>query len=835
MYNWIEKTVNPLLECQFCKLALHWPLLGQIPEAMIKNYFITGLRNLLRNKGYAFINIAGLSIGIAFALVIYLIVTYELSYNGMVKDLDQLYRVVNIENQTGSLEYNGGSPYPLRESLREYYGNDVDAVAQIYVTSDMQVAVTDTDGKATDRFRERESMAYVEPQFVEMMGFEHLQGPGAEVLAQPDRALISATLAKKYFGTADPVGQILRLNNEINVTIEGVFQSYPQNSDLNFHLFISFVTLEKVDEGYKNNHWGSVSSNVQTFVKLKPGQDKGIVESRFDVFQEKYEPERYRKNREYIMQPIASMHTDERFYAIQSSVMPVKVLYAIATIGFFLLLTACINFINLATAQSLGRSKEVGIRKTMGGQRSQVFWQMMTEILIIVLFSALLALGVTEVIIYYIKHYLSVNPDLNLRLDLDVLVFLLFSIAFVWVLAGVYPAGVMSGFSPVAAMKNLKTSHSKRQLYLRKGLVVLQFAITQFLIIGTFTIYSQTEYFLSKDLGFRQKAVLFFNVQREDANRRDLLAAELSRFSEVEGVTFSAGSPTASSNWKTNFFYKEGENENESHAWVKFIDENYLELFDLNLLAGNNLLPSDSSNEMVVNMQLLDEIGIASPEEAIGVPIRIGSEYHPITGVVSNFHNQDLGSRLEPLVFVYDKTLFFEAAVMLNTSDLSGSVDKIQRSWEAIYPEFVFESFFLDQEIANNYRQEQTISRLLQLFSVIAILIGCMGLYGLVSYMAAQRIKEIGVRKVLGASIAQILMLFSKQFFTLLLLAFLVAGPLAWLVMNNWLNQYAYHIHLSPFIFLGALLLAMLIAGITVSLKSYRAATTNPSRALRDE
>lgn len=802
---------------------------------MLKNYFITGLRNLLRNKAYALINILGLSIGIAFALVIYLIVSYEISYNQMVVDLDQLYRIVNIENQTGNIEYNSGSPYPLREASREYFGAEVESIGQIYATPDLQVAVTDAEGNATDRYRERESSAYAEPQFVEMMGFKILQGADASILGEPDRALISSELAQKYFGAENAVGKILRINNLFDITIEGVFEPYPENSDFNFRLFISFKTVGKVDENYDKDHWGSISSNVQTFVKLKSGQTKAVMESRFKDFQHKYEPERYLENREYQLQSIASMHTDERFPAIHGSVTSKKVLYAIGTIGFFLLLTACINFINLATAQSLGRGREVGIRKTIGGLRSQVFWQMMTEIFIIVLCATLIALAVAEVIIFYIKTYLEINPGLSLRLDLDVLNFLLLSMGFVWLLAGVYPAGVMSGFSPVMALKNLRTSHNKGQLFLRKGLVVLQFAITQFLIIGTVTIYYQTEYFLSKELGFRQKAVLFFNVLPDDTNRRELLTAAVSEFPEVEGITYSAGSPTASSNWKTNYFYKQGENENESHTWIKFIDDNYIDLFDLELLAGKNLSPSDSSNEMVVNEQMLAEIGIKNPAEAIGVPIRIGSTYHPITGVVADFHNQDLSNRLEPIVLVYDGKMFFEAAVMLNTANLSTSVSKIKRAWEDVNPEFVFESVFLDEEIANNYRQEQTISRLLQLFSLIAIIIGCMGLYGLVSYMAAQRLKEIGVRKVMGASIPQILLLFSKQFFYLLLIAFAIAAPLAGLIMNFWLNDYAYHIDLSPLIFVAALLIALLIAGLTVGFKSYRAATTNPARALRDE
>jgi ABC-type antimicrobial peptide transport system permease subunit len=515
----------------------------------------------------------------------------------------------------------------------------------------------------------------------------------------------------------------------------------------------------------------------------------------------------------------------------------IRVLWLIAA---FILLIACVNFINLATAQAVNRSKEVGVRKVMGSNKWQLKLQFLAETFLIVITAVALALVLSVVLLPAISKLLAIPLAFNIFQNTSVLIFLFIVTVCVTLLAGFYPSVVLSGFNPIHALKSQLAVKNTKGISLRRGLVVFQFIIAQALIIGTIIIVKQMNYFTSKPLGFDKDAIINVPFPGDSAgiSKLDYLRKELSGISGIQNISFSSNTPIEddNDNW-TKFKYNHAAKETDFYAINKGTDNEYLPTYKLPLVAGRNLQASDTVREFLVNESLVNKLGITNPQEVLNKEISLwdGQLRGNIVGVLKDFHNRSFRAPFAPLLMTTAKNWYSVAAVKLTTQDAATTIRSVEKIWNNEFPDFVFEYKFLDEKIENFYKQENQLSQLYKVFAVIAIFLSCLGLYGLVSFMAVQRIKEVGIRKVLGASAGSIVYLFSKEFMLLIGIAFLIASPLAWYFMHKWLQDYPYRINLSWWIFILGGAASVIIALITVSFRAVKAAVANPVTSLRTE
>ncbi|HVK49680.1 MAG TPA: FtsX-like permease family protein, partial [Pseudobacter sp.] len=512
-------------------------------------------------------------------------------------------------------------------------------------------------------------------------------------------------------------------------------------------------------------------------------------------------------------------------------------LLTLSLIGLLIIIMASINFVNLSTAQAIGRSREVGVRKVLGGNRWQLFWQMMGETFVIVLISVGLSIILTRITLPFIKTFVSIQEIPALFTPTNLL-FLLGIIVVVTLLAGAYPAMVLSGFRPALALKNKITSASVGGISVRRGLVIMQFAISQVLIIGTIVAVTQMNFVRDADLGFKKDAVMVVGSRLDSAmlSRLPAFKAALEQIPGVLMVSANSDVPSSDNNSASNFTYDHRGDDEPFDLYHKFGDEDYFKTYGLELVAGRAYKAADTLTEFVVNETFVKKVGAKSPEEVLGKQLRLGrSEWKTIVGVVKDFKTNSLREQIKPLEISSRKARYDNVAIKLNTAGLSNTVKAIQQTYDKFNPEYAFSSFFVDESIANFYRMEEQLSRLYKFFAGLAIFISCLGLYGLVSFMAVQKTKEVGIRKVLGASTGNIVYLFSKEFTILITVAFLIATPLAWWMMSSWLQEFVFRINIGVGVFLLAIIISLGIAWITVGYKAVRAALANPVKSLRSE
>jgi len=497
---------------------------------------------------------------------------------------------------------------------------------------------------------------------------------------------------------------------------------------------------------------------------------------------------------------------------------------------------ACINFINLSTDQAKNSSKEIGIRKVLGSNRKNLFWQMMRETALIVFISLAFAIAIAEICLPYIKHIDSINEPLNI-LTVKTTAFILLIALAVTLFAGLYPSLIVSGFSPILAIKNKITSATVGGISLRRGLVITQFAISQVLIIATIVAICQMNFVRSADLGFNKEAVLVLNANADSAfiSRESAFKQSLLQLPGIQAASFSSDVPSSDNNWGTSFAFNHQPNEDFT-LYYKCADADYFKTFGLQFAAGHGYGAGDSVNDVVINETLVKKLGLKDAGDAIGKQIRMGQdEWKTIAGVVKDFKTNSLRDEIEPILIKPKKRFYAVTSVKIKSLSIAQTKEAIEKTWDKFYPEYANTSSFMDDNINNFYQQEDQLSLLYKIFAGIAIFISCLGLYGLVSFMAVQRTKEVGIRKVLGASVANIMYLFSKEFTLLIVAAFIIAAPLAWYMMNYWLQNFHYRIRIGIGVFELAVLISVLIALITVGYKSMRAALANPVKSLRTE
>ncbi len=807
---------------------------------MIRNYLKIAFRNLIRNKAFSVINITGLAIGIASCLLLFTVVKFELSYDKFQPDYKQIYHVVTQDKSSDGLVYTPGVPFPALEALRLDFPQITSGTLLANYGSQVTVLGSEASNTAPGKkFIETTGFFFCDPQFFKVFSYEWLAG-SPSVLSEPNVTVLTQKIANKYFGNwKEAIGKYLKLDNAVTVKVSGILKDIPANTDFPLAIVTSYETAKaNPDVYFYSEFWGATTSNFQVFMLLPENISVDNVNSQLIAFDKKNYSNRKRIERSNFLQPLSEVHFDKRFENFGDHTTSKSTLWTLTLIGIFIILMACINFINLSTAQSVNRSKEIGIRKVLGSYRRQLFSQVIGETAVIVAAAIIFAICMALLALPFIKNVASINEPLSF-LNWQTIGFLLVSAVIVTILAGFYPALILSGFNPALALKNKITSAKVGGISLRRGLVVMQFAISQVLIIGTIVAISQMKFVKNADLGFRKEAVLVINANSDSVvqSKQNSYKQKLLQIPGVTSVSFSSDVPSSDHNSATNFGF-DHKPDPDFVVYTKFADEDYFKTFGLEMLAGRPFDKSDTIHEVVVNETLMKKLGVKNPDEMVGKEIMIKSNsdvWSKITGVVRDFKTNSLKEDIKPLAIAERRKYYGVTSVKLISTNIQKTKASVENVWNQYFPEYAFTSNFLDENIADFYKQDEQLSLLYKIFAGIAILISCLGLYGLVSFMAVQRKKEIGVRKVLGASVRNIIYLFSKEFTILILAGFLVAAPIAWYMMDSWLQNFVFRIKINWTIFAIAILFSIFIAWLAVGYKSIKAAMANPVKSLRSE
>jgi putative ABC transport system permease protein len=819
---------------------------------MLKNYFLTAFRVFWRKKGFSIINILGLSIGISAALVIYLIVHYDFSFDKFEKNNDRIYRVVTDLKFAGTPLYFSGVPDPLGEATRsDVSGIEITAAFHEF-NGDANVAVKRSEGEKPQIFKNQDYIVFADSNYFKLIPYEWAAGSPAKALSEPFKVVLSEDRAKAYFPSvriADIIGKQIVYNDSIIVTVTGVVKDLNENSDFEYKEFLSQSTIPNsgLKSMYAWTEWSSINSASQLFLRLSPNVAPAGIESQLKKLLAKYSKSSNKDDKNttvFLLQPLSDLHFNEKYDTIGDRLAHKPTLYGLLTVAAFLLLLGCINFINLTTAQAAQRAKEIGIRKTMGSSRRQLLFQFLNETFIITIIATLVSIVLTPLLLKVFGDFIPKNVNFHLLSQPNIILFLLGLVIVVTCLSGFYPALVLSKFKPVLVLKNQAFSGSggSQKAFLRKTLTVSQFFIAQAFIMATIISVKQINYMLEKDMGFRKDAILFFsaplnfNMLHGPDSKRNILLDELKLNPGIDKVSLGQSAPSSTSWNMSTMTFKDGKKDIETEVRLKMGDTNYLKIYNIQLLAGRNIQQSDTIKEYIINETYLHVLGFQRPQDILNKNIN----GRPVVGVMADFNQQSLHDLVKPLAFASQEKYSNTYHILLKPEDAGATlwkktIDQMKSSFKKIYPEEEFNYQFFDQSIAKFYKSEQDQSRLLKWATGLAVFISCMGLLGLVIYTTNQRTKEIGVRKVLGASITDIVNLLSRDFILLVAIAFVIATPLTWIAMRQWLQNFAYRTTMNWWVFLASGLFMILIALITLSIQTIKSAIANPVKSLRTE
>jgi ABC-type antimicrobial peptide transport system permease subunit len=672
-----------------------------------------------------------------------------------------------------------------------------------------------------------------------MFDFQMLAGDTAHLLEDPYSALLTRKTAIKYFGDwRSALGKTFKHENRDVYRITGILKDVPANTDFPLDVIVPFAALKHTPQERSLKDWVSTEADAYTFFTLKNGPQLLQLERKLPAFNTKHKPAEFASDR-YFVQPLAEMHFDSRFGNFNYRTFSHNLVGALMVVGLFLIVVACVNFINLATAQSLNRAKEVGVRKTLGSSRGQLTLQFLTETTLVVCCSLLLAILWAYIALPHLNRLLEISMSPGLLASPTVITGMITGLLGIIALSGLYPAMIQSGYKPVTALKQKNQSRTGKGITVRRSLVVFQFTIAQVLIMGMLIVVSQMHLFRSASMGFNRSAIVTVQLPGDSASEAkfDYLRDELVSNREIESVSFSFASPSSEWNWDTQFRYDHSTKSTHFEANLKWADPAYFSLYGLQFIAGHVYSPSDTVREFVVNETLLKKLGVRQPSEAIGKQINFwnGRTTGEIVGVIRDFNARSLHRPIEPVVMSTWKSKYQVVNVRIRAGSESRVLPFIEKIWNSVYPDHVYNCKFLDDTINGYYLYEDQLAQLYKIFAGIAIFISCMGLYGLVSFMALQRTKELGIRKVLGASSKQIILLLSREFMLLIVIAFLVSVPVAYYLMSNWLQNFAYRITPGIGVFMAALIATVAVAWISVGYRAIRASLVNPVKSLRTE
>lgn len=808
---------------------------------MLRSYLTTALRALRRNWSYTVINVVGLTFGLACCLILFLAIRYELSYDRHNAHAERTYRLVQRWQGETSVGYNPATPLPALAALRTDFPEMRTNVTMIHEIADI---VVQANTPSRNRFEEPGGvMAFGEPEYFKLFDYTWLRGSAETSLRNPNTVVLTERMAKKYFGTTNAMGKTLRVNNQMDFTVTGIVEEPPATSSVPFEILLSWASLKTFGAYTKWEDWHSTYTGLQLYLRLPQNQLPGSFERALTGLVKKYHGAEDARKLSYRLQPIMAIHTDTETSNYAGRSVSPKMIGSMALIGLFILVTACVNFVNLATAQAIRRAKEVGVRKVLGSSRGQLVRQFLGETGLLTALSVGLALVVASVALPYVTALLDVKLATSDLFSPAVLGFLVVLATLTTVLAGFYPALVLSGYQPVLALKGKLRATGRGQLTLRRSLIVVQFAISQVLVIGTLVAYAQVRYFRSADLGFVKEAILTVPTPDNKPGQLESLQRRVSALSGVESLAYGISVPSSEGNWTTSFRFDNADKPADYGAVMRAADTAYVRTYGLQLLAGRLFLPADTMREFVVNETFAKRLGYDDPAKIIGKTMvigRPGSPAKPIVGVVKDFNTYSLRRKTSPSVLTTFREAYNTLGIRFSpriggTEGVSRLISQVQQAWTTTFPDFVFKYEFLDDRLANFYKNEERFFALFRLLAGIALFIGCLGLYGVVTFMAESRTKEVGIRKVLGASVAHIFSLFSVDFLKLVGIALLIASPIGWYFMNEWLKGFDYKIEIGWWVFALAGGLAVAVALLTVSFQSIRAALMNPVNSLRTE
>jgi len=824
---------------------------------MIKNYFKIAFRGFWRHKVFTLINIIGLSIGISAALVIYLIVNFDLTFDKFHKDSDRIYRVTSTFSFQGEKNVNGGVCGPIAGAIKSQIPG-VEVTAPFFCMSSPDVFVPGKKGVSV-RFKNQDNVVIADGAYFKIFNYHWLAGEPEKALNAPNQVVLTSEQAQKYFSGISYnriIGKVV-IYDTIKTVVTGVVETLNVNSDLTFHDFVSYSTAtltanKSLSDQLQLKEWESTNSASQVFIKLSAKASPIVIERQLNAILKKASPPKAENKGSahgFVLQPLSDLHFNERLgiFDFTARVANKTTLYFLLAIAAFLLLLGCINFINLTTAQATQRAKEIGIRKTMGSNRRQLVMQFLSETFFITLIAVTISIALTPVILKLFADFIPPALKANL-LQPGILLFLVLLTLVVSLASGFYPAIMLSAYKPVLVLKNQAASNSSktRNAWLRKSLTVTQFVIAQFFIMATVLVSKQIYYALHKDLGFKKDAIIIVNSpwKNRTPGKNQVFLNILHAMPQVEMVSLGGAPPSSGNTNSTLVSYKDGKKEIKTEVQLKFADENYIKLYKLKLLVGRALRVDDTSKSVIINLTYARVLGFRNPADAVGKTLEHfnGRKSLQVVGVVTDFHQKSLHEPIKPLA-IYCGTDSWQKGtfhIALKPESPGGSewkttIAAIGKSWKEVYPDDDFDYNFFDESIAKFYKEENHTSTLLAWATGLSIFISCLGLLGLAIYTTNQRTKEIGVRKVLGATVAQVVKLLSTELVLLILLAFVIVCPIAWYAMNKWMETFADRTTISWWIFAASGAGMLLTAVVTSGFQTVKAAIANPVTSLRSE
>ncbi len=807
---------------------------------MFKNYFKIAWRNIKRHKAYSAINILGLAIGIAACLLILQYVSFELSFENFQVNKASIYRVQQDRYDNGKLSTQwAAGAYAVGNSFKA-------AIPEI----EDYVKVVD-NGRVTTEVKNQplkiEKVYFTNPSFFSIFTYPLIAGDKNTILKEPFTAALSETTAKKIFGTTNVVGKTLQLNRKDNYTINAVYKDAPVNTQLKPNLLLSYATYLKFTTDSAGNgpetawEW----DGCLTFLLLHKGANPATVEKKFIPVVEKgvgEDMKKYNAGVIYHLQPLTSIHLYSHYMMEPGENGDGKTVYLLLAIAFFIVVIAWVNYINLATARAIIRAREVGVRKTVGSQRGQLIIQFLSESAVLNGFALVLAVLIVLIAIPGFNQLSGQQLSFSLFSDnnfwLALIALFLVGVFF----SGLYPAFVLSGFKPIEVLKG-KIGTTKQGALLRKSLVVFQFAASLFLLMGTVTVYQQIQYMRKQSLGINIDQTLIVSppIVGVDSTFLQNITAfkqELQQKSSVQNITVSTSIPGEAVGWNAGGIKLVGQDESKQKQYrVIGVDYDYLNTYELKIIAGRPFDKSFGSDKhsVIFNRKGIEQLGFNKPAEAIGKKIDFWGDQYIIEGVAENFHQQSLREAFEPLILRLIPDVNGSISIKTSAANAAQTISSVKSEWDKFFPGNTLEYFFLDDHFDEQYKADKRFGQVFTLFTSLAILVACLGLFGLASFTTLQRTKEIGIRKVLGASVGSILNLLYREFALLLIIAFVIATPLAWFTTSNWLQNYAFRINLQWTYFVVPFVIIIAIAFITVSFQSVKAAIANPVKSLRSE
>ncbi len=795
-----------------------------IQWSMFKNYLTVAWRNIIRHQSYTIVNLTGITLAMTVAIVLFLIVRFEYSFDHYHVNAKRLYQ---IKGHDKFGEPQSHVPQGVIKALRDQFPA-VEKAVNVLRWDPRVIRVGTENIKQTNTY-------FMHPEFLEMIDVTWIEGSVEQSLSEPYHVVLDEPTADKLFGNEDPLGKMIRYDNAMDLTVSGVIEKMPAHTDFQFQMIMSYQTLTKYQHQYANEeHWGGGDSWFHGYALINEPSAINTIENQLARMVAVHKDDTNYANFEFL--PFSKMHFDTDTDPF-NYVIPLWMVQVLICIAIFIILMGTINFVNLATAQATTRSREIGVRKVMGGGRCSIIQQFFTETGVLVSISVLLACGIATLAMPYADNFFNTTVTQTKVWNGSAIAYLLLLILVVTLFAGSYPALLLSGFKPAIIFRNQLSILSGRNVSLRKSLIVLQFVIAQVMIICMAIGIQQIRFFYNTELGFNKEAVVTVNMAfRDSVLLQERFKQQLLQHPEIQDVTYALTSPSSNRNWWWGNVTHHRLLNGEQTFRLQWIDHNYLSFYGIPMVAGRNFIQSDTSRLALVNEKASRDMGFANPQEAVGETLTFwDSNTVTVIGVVKDYHSQGLKVEVPPHLYMYGNWNFQLAQIKIDPEKSASAISYIEKYWRKLHPDNYFEYKFLTEELKSFYQDEHKLSNFIVLFALVGIVIGCLGLFGLVSFVCAKRSKEVSIRKVLGATVSNIISLLSRDFIVLVFAAFLLAVPIGWYVMDQFLNSYTNHVEIHWSIFLIAGCITLALALITACAKSFSTAIMNPAERLKNE